>query len=175
MESADYNEETLLSVLSTFECAFQNKESEDVTHFLQYDAIPYERIGTSRTYLMINDDAWANGRIQIDGYYSIALKTIYFKGVSSDELEAAFGDPTKKSSPAYLIGQLARGSTSLKGAGSLYLQDALSQIATVNNIIGGRFVYLDCVPDRRSYYERHGFTFLQQKNKSDLIQMYLIL
>lgn len=175
IEDEYYNEASVKEALFSFECAYKAEESEDVVYFLQKLAIPYEKDGTTRTYLIINDEEYANDRIQIDGYFSIAIKNIYFKEADEDILEEAFGDKTKKSCPAFLIGQLARGIYSEKGSGAEYLDIALSYIATVSNIIGGRFVYLDCTPERQSYYEAQGFAFLQHKHRSELIQMYRII
>lgn len=175
LEDEYCDEASVKEALSMFECAYTGEESQDVISFLQQYAIPFEKDGTARTYLMVNDDAAAQGRLQIDGYFSIAIKVLYFHGVDSEVLEQAFGDASRKNCPAFLIGQLARGIHSEKGSGVEYLNTALSYIASAGNIAGGRFVYLDCVPERQGYYEKCGFTFLQQKHKSKLIQMYRIL
>lgn len=175
VEDEYFDEASLAEALSVFECAYSGEESEDILTFLRQYAIPFEKDGITRTYLIMNDKAWERGNIQIDGYFSIAIKVLYFNGVDSEILAEAFGDGSKKNCPAFLIGQLARGTQSPKGSGSEYLNLALSYIATVSNIVGGRFVYLDCVPERRSYYEGQGFTFLQNKHKSNLIQMYRVI
>ncbi len=47
-------------------------------------------------------------------------------------------------------------------SGMSYLKTSLSYISDASNIVGGRFVYLDCNPDRRAYYEQQGFAFLQK-------------
>lgn len=175
LEDEYCDEASLVEALSMFVCTHMGEESEDVIAFLQQYAIPFEKDGTTRTYLIVNDAEAQKGNLQIDGYFSIAIKILYFHGVDSDVLEKAFGDASKKNCPAFLIGQLARGAHSEKGAGAEYLNTALSYIAEASNIVGGRFVYLDCVPERQSYYEAHGFTFLQQKHKSNLVQMYRII
>lgn len=175
VEDEFFDKASLVEALSMFECAYSGDECEDIITFLRKDAISLEQRGITRTYLILNDKAWEDGHIQIDGYFSIAVKVLYFNGVDSETLERAFGDATRKNCPAFLIGQLARGVHSPKGAGLCYLNTALSYIAAASNIVGGRFVYLDCVPERRNYYERHGFTFLQNKHKSNLIQMYRII
>lgn len=175
LEDEYCDEASLTEALSLFECAHMGEESQDVISFLQQYAIPFEKDGTSRTYLVVNDDAAQDGRLQIDGYFSLAIKVLYFHGVDSDILAQAFGDASKKNCPAFLIGQLARGIHSEKGSGAEYLDIALSYIAGASNVVGGRFVYLDCVPERQSYYEKCGFNFLQHKHKSELIQMYRII
>lgn len=175
LEDEYCDEASLTEALSMFECAHMGEEAQDVIWFLRKLAIPFEKDGTARTYLVVNDAAAERGRLQIDGYFSVAIKVLYFHDVDSEVLRQAFGDSSKKNCPAFLIGQLARGTYSPKGAGIEYLNIALSYIAEASNIVGGRFVYLDCVPERQSYYEKCGFTFLQQKHKSNLIQMYRVI
>lgn len=46
--------------------------------FLVNNAIEAERKGTTRTYLFLNDKKWKEGKIVIDGYFSLALKILYF-------------------------------------------------------------------------------------------------
>lgn len=175
VEDEYFDEASLVGALSTFKCAYSGVESEDILTFLREYAIPFEKDGSTRTYLILNDKAWEKGSIQIDGYFSIALKVLYFHDIDPKILQESFGSNTKKNCPAFLIGQLARGEQSPKGSGADYLNLALGYIATVSNIIGGRFVYLDCVPERRSYYEKQGFAFLQNKHKNNLIQMYRVI
>jgi len=59
--------------------------------------------------------------------------------------------------------------------GAMYLQEAVSYIMNASNLVGGRIIYLDCASGRKSYYERLGFQYLQNKQKSDLIQMYKVI
>lgn len=171
----DYDEASLIEALSRFKCAYEDKDSEDVIAFLSKDAIKNEKLGISRTYLWMNDEAWEKGEPQIDGYFTVALKTLYFKGIDQKLLDEVFGDPKRKNCPAYLIGQLARGASAPKGTGSGLLELAISYIMEASDVVGGRFVYLDCREGRREYYESNGFRFLQKKSNSDLIQMYRVL
>lgn len=175
IEDECYDETYVAKALSDFECAYSNDDAEDVVYFLLKKAIPYEHDGYTRTYLIINDVKWEQGEIQIDGYFSIAIKNIYFKHTDPKILDAIFGEKSKNNYPAYLIGQLARGKYSPKGSGACYLQLALNYIANASEIVGGRLVYLDCSKDRQAYYEDKGFAFLQNKHNSNLIQMYKII
>lgn len=175
IEDENYDEASLVGALSLFRCAHGDDDAEDVENFLKRLAVPYEKEGITRTYLMINDEAWERGEVKIDGYFAIALKVLYFQKMSAEFLEAVFGDPDRKNCPAFLIGQLARSADSEKGEGSRYLELALSYISSVSDIIGGRFVYLDCSPARQRYYEQHGFSFLKNKHNSHLIQMYKVI
>ena len=151
----------------------EEEDSKDVMRFLVEDAIPMERAGLTRTYLIIDDEKWAQGVKQINGYFSIALKVLYFdKGLSKKVISEISGDESRKNCPAYLIGQLARSENAPKGSGSTYLKTALEYILKASDLVGGRLIYLDCKPSKKGYYEGHGFHFLQDKHNSDLIQMY---
>lgn len=175
LEDPNCNEASVKEALFSFQCANVENDDDDVVRFLREYAIGFEKDGTTRTYLIIDDDQASKGTLQINGYFAIAIKNLYFRNTDPKVLEEIFGDASKQSCPAFLIGQLARGTCSSKGEGAQYLITALSYIAEASNIVGGRFVYLDCSPERQSYYEEHGFTFLQQKHRSPLIQMYRVI
>lgn len=176
IELEECDEASLQEALSLFECAYTDEDSKDVRKFLEEHAIQNEKEGETRTYLILDDEAWGNGNVKIDGYFAIALKNLYFnKGIDKNILIQIFGEE-KKGCPAYLIGQLARGAGAIKGSGADYLKIALSYIASASDIVGGRVVYLDCNKNRREYYERQGFSYLQEKNKDEtMIQMYKVL
>lgn len=176
INSEGYDEVSLKETLSTFNGPPNDKNSEDVVNFLKNDAIDYEKEDITRTYILVNDEQWEKGILQIDGYFSIALKIICFsKSIDEAFLLETFGDKKASNRVAFLIGQLARSNCSEKGTGKKLLEEALSYISSVSDLIGGRFVYLDCDKALRSYYEQNGFAFLQNKHKSELIQMYKII
>ena len=177
IELEEYDEASFKEALSTFICVKPEEEdSKDVMRFLAEDAIPMERAGLTRTYLIVDDEKWAQGILQINGYFSIALKVLYFdKGLSKDVISEISGDESRKNCPAYLIGQLARSENAPKGSGSKYLNIALEYILKASELVGGRLIYLDCKPGKKKYYTDYGFRFLQDKHKSDLIQMYCVL
>ena len=177
IELEDYDEASFKEALSTFVCVKPEEEdSKDVMRFLVEDAIPMERAGLTRTYLIIDDEKWANGALQIDGYFSVALKVLYFgENIEKEFITEICGDDEKKNCPAYLIGQLARSEKVSKGSGSAYLKTALEYISSASDLVGGRLIYLDCTQNKEKYYEEHGFHFLQKKHRSDLIQMYRVL
>ena len=176
IELEEFDEASFKEALSSFDCVKQNDETaQDVKRFLVNDAIDNERRGDTRTYLILDDANWNEGKIKIDGYFSIALKVLTFsKYLDKDLLIEVFGSE-KNNCPAYLIGQLARSADSKPGVGKEFLETALEYIAHASEIVGGRFIYLDCNKDKRAYYEKQGFKFLQDKHKSHLIQMYRII
>ena len=176
IELDNYDEVSLKETLSMFRCVnCESETSQDVTRFLTEEAFEMEKAGITRTYLILNDAEWEKGKIQLDGYFSIALKVLYFKNIEKDILEGIFGDSTRKNCPAYLIGQLARSEKSNRGSGVQILTTALEYISEASDIVGGRLIYLDCVRDKEKYYKDNGFKFLQEKHNSQLIQMYRVL
>lgn len=176
IELENFDEASFIEALSLFECVKQNEETaQDVKRFLVEDAIGMERDGDTRTYLILDDECWVNGEIKINGYFSIALKVLTFSKDIDEELLCDVFGKKKNNCPAYLIGQLARSIDTKSGVGKEFLRTALEYIAQASDIVGGRFIYLDCNKDKRAYYEKQGFKFLQDKHKSDLIQMYRII
>ena len=177
IELDNYDEASLKEALSLFECVKSDTEdAKDVMRFLVNDAIDMERRGITRTYLVLNEESWAKGQIQIDGYFAIALKVLYFsKDVDKEVLQEVFGDSSRKNCPAYLIGQLARSCKAERGAGSKFLKIALEYISSASDLVGGRLIYLDCTQEKQGYYEREGFRFLQNKHNSGLVQMYRVI
>lgn len=175
IELEECDEASLQEALSLFECAYTDENANDVRKFLEEDAIQNEKDGRTRTYLILDDDSWEQGNVKINGFFSIALKNIYFNRVDKNVLVEIFGRE-ENGCAAYLIGQLARGAGTPKGSGSEYLKLALGYIAAASDIVGGRFVYLDCKRTRQEYYEGQGFSYLKDWNNDEtMIQMYKVL
>lgn len=162
IELPNCDEASLKEALSTFVCVNPTEDaSKDVMRFLREDAIPMERAGLTRTYLVIDDEHWARGLLQINGYFSVALKVLYFgEKVGHDFRAEICGDSKKKNCPAYLIGQLARSEKAPVGSGGSYLKTALNYISNASDLVGGRLIYLDCTKSKEKYYAKHGFHFL---------------
>lgn len=175
IELDNFDKASLKEAFSLFKCAHQGQEAQDIEKFLVNEALPKEENKEARTYLFIDDTEWNNGKIKIDGYFTICLKNIYFNNIDKDILYEIFNNKDTKNIPAFLIGQFGRALHTKAGVGVEYLNYALSIIATASNIVGGKFIYLDCSPERQKYYEENGFTFLREKPKSNLIQMFTIL
>ena len=89
IELSEFDEASLKEALSSFRCVDPEEASaQDVMRFLSEDAVDMERKGTTRTYLILNDESWAEGEVRIDGYFSIALKVLFFsKDIDAGLLE----------------------------------------------------------------------------------------
>ncbi len=164
---------SLQEVFSSFK---SYKGDKDIESFLQKKAIPNEEQKISRTYLIINDEKWEKNEIQIDGYFSLALKVIKLGDISNTKKKSIAKSTVNDDVAAYLIGQLARGKDTDKGFGTLLLHEAIARIKSCQELVGGRIVYLDCKEAVKPYYEKQGFIELQ-KNPGDktLWQMYRII
>ena len=92
IELNEFDEASFREASSLFRCADpEEASSQDVMRFLTEDAVDMERRGTTRTYLILNDERWAEGEVRIDGYFSIALKVLFFsKDIDAGLLEEIF-------------------------------------------------------------------------------------
>lgn len=174
IKAANFDKDSVEAVLSTFN-AVNSTSKEEVENFLRKNAYRMELDGQSATYLIINDEAQEKGYRVIDGYFTIAIKTLHFDDKISNNKRRKMTGKTDDFVPAYLIGQLAKSDSAPKGAGKSYLDIAISYIKTAAQIVGGRLIYLDCDDNLVGYYERNQFTFLQKDEEKGLNQMYLVI
>ena len=75
---------------------------------------------------------------------------------------------------AVLIGQLGKNyNCGHKIDGKTIIDYALDDVYRVQNIIGGRVVFLECGNNEKivKFYENNGFIFLQNNFKNDYLQM----
>lgn len=163
-------EKALQELLNTFKCSLDSDEED----FLKNDAIKRERTKEARTFLYFDDNKVRNGQIEIDGFFSLAIKLFHF---TTDEND--FNVKKGKPFPAYLIGQLARADSSKKGLGKTLLNVAIRYIKAAELLVGGRLIYLDCKATMINYYEKYGFKYIQDRVKPDkngniLKQLYLV-
>lgn len=161
------------SILSSFVCPL----NIDVEDFIKNKAIEFSKQGLAKTTLIYwqSDDCKEKYFV---GYFSIASKYIC---VSRDSVSnriakklnshGNFDDRTREYIvPAPLIGQLGKNYTEGNDcliSGSDLLQMALDKVKSVQQEIGGRFVYLECEDKEKltKFYERNGFTVFGKRRK----------
>ena len=166
------DEASLNEALSNFKC----EKDKDVQGFLKEKSIKFENEGQTATYILFNDEVSNDNNLQIDGYFSLALKVFSFSSDISNRQKSKISGKKDKEVPAYLIGQLARNDLAKKGIGKELINLAIQNIKNAQNYVGGRIVYLDCKDELISYYEEFGFKFIQKNiNDDTLNQMYLII
>ena len=175
------SEETLSEVISSFKCPKDN----DIEGFLYNKAILFDRKGKSKTHLLLNQDALETGSVEILAYFSLAIHLLKLpESTSASQIRRLDGLYARKGSepiteiPSFLIGQLAKNDTYTSSiSGALLLEYALSAIASAEEIVGGRVVYIECrdIPQVVSFYETNGFKVLRQDPDDGLIQMYCLI
>lgn len=159
----ELGEQQTRDILSQFSCPL----NRDVEHFLHNSAIPFAQQSIASTHLV---SASYKDKPVIVGYFTLANKNIIVssKGISNTLKKRInkFGvyDPDRKGYriAAPLIAQLGKNYSDgydklITGDELLFL--ACKQIAQVQEVIGGKIVYLECEDNPRliNFYESNGF------------------
>ena len=108
------------------------------------------------------------GQFEILGYITLALKTLHIpnglsvrKRKNLDGISGKIHGELITSIPCYLIGQLARNDNVAKDklTGRELIEDAHRFIMTAANIVGGRYIMIECRdnPQLVKFYEENGF------------------
>lgn len=154
----------LQQILDSFSC----EQDADIASFLHSRAVEFERLSKARTYLIIDETFLKQGTFTILGYFSIALKSLSIPETVSirarKELDGfsgkIHGEPIQNI-PCYLIGQLARNSLKEAAAltGNAILGLAFDTIASAVNLVGGRYVMIECrnIESLIRFYKRNFF------------------
>ena len=169
--SADSDESGVSKDLSTFKC----ERDSDVERFLKEGAIPFEKAHKSRTYIVVRRDSARERELKILAYFSIALSNMKIRDtVSRSRRKRLSGIFEDSETPCYLIGQLAKNDT-YEGdiQGKELIEYALSMFKIAHDLVGGRFVRVDCknIPHLVEFYKANGFGELQTDDKTGLLQL----
>lgn len=178
------DEEKVSNVLNAFECA----NNKDVETFLKNKAVLFDKQGFSKTHLIYT--SYKNEMVLV-GYYALAYKSFVIKSSSkvSSSLKkriAKFGQYDKDLKQyvvsAPLIGQLGK-NDKYKDliSGDVLLYCACKTVKSVQALVGGKFVYLECEdkPGLVDFYKSNGFVEfgmreLEADERDDLTQTYLV-
>lgn len=160
----EIGENEVKTILSDFSCPL----NPDVEHFLKHTAIEFSKQSIASTYIIMA--SFRNEYVMV-GYYSLANKIFCIDRSSMPNRKwksriAKFGqfDTTVKkyTLSAPLIGQLGKNYANsydklIKGDELLKL--ALDKIREMQNIVGGKIVYLECEdkPKLIDFYSQNGF------------------
>lgn len=162
-------EKEVKELIKDFECPL----NKDIEYFLKQKAIEFSKQDIARTFLVTMPH---KGENVIVGYFSIANKTTevsknMFKGKSKKRfLRFAMYRPEYEryciSLP--LIGQIGKNyhnSYDKLISGDILLKLACDKIKEVQEIIGGRIVYLECEDKEvlKEFYERNRFCLFWKK------------
>lgn len=165
-----FGEEKTRNILSEFKCDL----NKDVEYFLKEKSIEFSKQDISRTFIVTNS---YKGKDVIVGYFAIANKATIVKSfMLSNTKRKRFLKFTKYNYDIKgynialpLIGQLGKnynnGYNSLI-TGDILLKLACNKIKETQNILGGRYVFLECedIPELKKFYESNGFVCFGKRN-----------
>lgn len=162
--------------------AFDCFRDDDVELFLRRYAVVNERNGASRSYMAIDELAFADGRIRVVAFFTIAVTVADYSSVSNRRRRKIMGNVpyvgSKNHFPGYLLAQLARSdeySHQDFDCSSLIVQ-AERLVKKAVETVGGQIIYLDCKRSLVLYYERQGYSVLHDsENESGLLKMFKYL
>lgn len=163
-------EEKTKEILSFYKCDL----NQDVEYFLKEKAIEFSKQDISRTYIVMSQ---YKDKDVIVGYFAITNKVTNIKRVKLSEtkrkrlLKFAVYD---KESKCYnialpLIGQLGKNYDNNYNkliSGDILLKLACDKIKEAQELLGGRFVFLECEdkPQLEEFYESNGFVCFGKRN-----------
>lgn len=169
------DEKKVSDVLATFLC----KKNPEVELFLHDSAIEFEKNSSARTYLLIDERT-----NKIAGYFTVSIGFANISNsryLTTDEREQLMVSKCPDYRiPCYLIGQLGRNDEYEHGylSGTDMLERALSILGDAKDIVGGKFVIVECEDCLVKIYqsERFGFRLFNTPDKKNRYnQLYRIL
>lgn len=138
-------------------------------------SIPFEKAHTSRTYLILEKKSSPDEGIAILAFISLALTSFSIqKDVSNSMRKRLNGIFMNDDVPCFLIGQLGKNDRYWdKITGSELIDYAMNFLQKGHDLVGGRFVRVDCREDERliRFYEENGFMRVQMDDEPGLLQM----
>lgn len=158
-------------ILNSFECNF----NKDVEYFLKEKSIQFLKMRVSQTFLVSSS---YKGENVIVGYFAITNKiTKIRKNMLSNSVKKRIGNFTEQTElekkyyevSLPLIGQLGKNFHNDYNkliSGNDLLKLACDKIKEAQNILGGRFVFVECEDKERlkEFYENNGFVYFGKRN-----------
>ena len=157
-------------VLKEYKCELNN----DVEYFLKEKAIEFSKQDISRTYIVMSS---YKEKDVIVGYFAISNKaTVIRKCILSKTKKksilryAKFDSESKGYNIALpLIGQIGKNYNNGYDkliTGDILLKHALNKIKVAQNLIGGRYVFLECEDKQelKDFYDSNGFECFGKRN-----------
>lgn len=156
-------------ILKEYKCEL----NKDVEYFIREKAIEFAKQGIAETFIVMSQ---FKGKDVIVGYFAITNKAINIKGIILSKTKkkrlikfAQYDNVFKTYSIALpLIGQIGKNYN--KGynrliSGDLLLKLACDKIKLAQNILGGRFAFLECEdkPQLKEFYEKMDLFVLEKE------------
>ena len=159
------NESAIIEAINTFVC-----KDKDVEVFLKQKAFEFEKRDRGRTYLIFDD----NGILL--GYFTLTLNALPFSDIVSKSKAKNIDGFSKdvRAVGIILIGQFGKDLlTASEINGDELFSLCLDKVYAAKNIIGGRFVMLECLEIDKviSFYHKNGFEILQYDKNDEYLQM----
>ena len=170
---SELGENKVKSILSSFVC----EKNKDVQMFLRDKAIEFSKQGLAKTTLVywVSDDGVEKYLV---GYFTVASKYLC---VSKDSISkrlakkmnahGTFNSNTREYIvPAPLIAQLGKNFADGNNyliSGAELLQMAVDKVKSIQEELGGKFVYLECETKEKlvQFYNNNGFTEFGRRRK----------
>lgn len=132
--------------------AFRNSKDSDIEEFLNKKALLYEDRHWCSTYILVDEERFANGETWIEGYFTLSNKVIEISDTVSNNLRKRISNGLKKDDNfmhMILIGQLGKHVdkdtlTCSSISAKEILDKAFEVIEEVNERIVSRCVMLEC-------------------------------
>lgn len=157
-------------ILNDYNCSLNC----DVEYFLKEKAIEFSKQDISRTYIVLSQYKDQN---VIVGYFAITNKVTNIKRVNLSATKkkrllkfAVYDKETRTYSISLpLIGQIGKNYSNGYNkliTGDILLKLACDKIKEVQELVGGRFVFLECEDKLklREFYESNGFVCFGKRN-----------
>lgn len=165
------SEEQIRTILNDFESPL----NPDIENFLKYKAIEFSKASIAKTYLVM---ALYCGAYKIAGYFALSGNKSFVVKTKGNQISknmkrrfskfGTYDDSLKQYNvSALLIGQLGRNYKYPKLiSGDELLNMAIDTLRTVQSLVGGKFVYLECedVDKLKEFYIRNGFQIFGERS-----------
>jgi len=151
-------------------------KDKDVESFLKNKALDFEKRDKSRTYLVFDSDDFEKGDVIIIAYFTLSLKSLEFRDtLSKNKIKDIDGFSKEVLGVAIvLIGQLGKDEAVAKDvSGRDLLGLCMEIVRQVKNLIGGRYVLIECHEIEKvvGFYSANNFTKLQLDKDDNYLQM----
>lgn len=165
------SEEQIRTILNDFESPL----NPDIENFLKYKAIEFSKASIAKTYLVMTSYC---GEYKIAGYFALSGNKSFVVKTKGNQISknmkrrfskfGTYDDSLKQYNvSALLIGQLGRNYMYPKLiSGDELLNIAIDTLRTVQSLVGGKFVYLECedVDKLKEFYIRNGFQIFGERS-----------
>lgn len=157
----------LTDALHSFRCC----KDEDIETFLRYKAFEYLERCWCSIYLILDEEAFDKGKIEVVAYFTLSHKSLLPENASKTKVKEASGFKTAESIHFVLIGQLGKYMAMMPNdcvrtydiSGQEVLDYALEVIQASNQLIPCRCVLVECSEKEKvqKFYTDYGFSFFQ--------------